>query len=161
MFNNFNCTQLFASLSGSRLCSKLLFPRGALFFIIVWGTWCMSIFPLLTSRSGRVRVEPRGMSRTGRRSQLLRAGSVREPGGDCTMAPDPWWVPAVRGRAPKVFGGSGWVFRKRRSLGIEAEGLWGWEEEQLGPFRCWRGHWRIPPSSVFAGVTGGGDLVYP
>ncbi|XP_024420601.3 syntaxin-8 isoform X2 [Desmodus rotundus] len=51
----------------------------------------MNIFPLLTPRSGCVRVEPRDMSHAGRRSQLLRAGSVREAGGDCTMAPDPWF----------------------------------------------------------------------
>ncbi|XP_076792698.1 syntaxin-8 isoform X4 [Arvicanthis niloticus] len=31
------------------------------------------------------------MSRAGRRSQLLRAGSVPAAGGDCTMAPDPWF----------------------------------------------------------------------
>ncbi|KAM5306307.1 syntaxin-8 isoform 1-T1 [Glossophaga mutica] len=31
------------------------------------------------------------MSHAGRRSQLLKAGSVRETGGDCTMAPDPWF----------------------------------------------------------------------
>ncbi|XP_007166398.2 syntaxin-8 isoform X2 [Balaenoptera acutorostrata] len=31
------------------------------------------------------------MSRAGHRSQLLRAGSVRGVGGDCTMAPDPWF----------------------------------------------------------------------
>ncbi|XP_008591440.1 PREDICTED: syntaxin-8 [Galeopterus variegatus] len=31
------------------------------------------------------------MSRAGRRRRLLRAGSVRAAGGDCTMAPDPWF----------------------------------------------------------------------
>ncbi|XP_032947614.1 syntaxin-8 isoform X5 [Rhinolophus ferrumequinum] len=31
------------------------------------------------------------MSRAGRRSQLLQAGSVRGAGGDCRMAPDPWF----------------------------------------------------------------------
>ncbi|KAL6064938.1 hypothetical protein STEG23_026962 [Scotinomys teguina] len=31
------------------------------------------------------------MSRAGRRSQLLRAGSVPAASGDCTMAPDPWF----------------------------------------------------------------------
>ncbi|XP_005399443.1 PREDICTED: syntaxin-8 isoform X3 [Chinchilla lanigera] len=43
------------------------------------------------ANSRRAAAEPRGVNHAGRRSQLLGAGSVRAAGGDCTMAPDPWF----------------------------------------------------------------------